>query len=165
MSDLLGPQQAILISSRADIEQFGKEISKDDIEAVYWHMPVSKEELLYAVTLNNSKHIISLIKLSGVFVVNFIPFDLEKKVHDCNLMHGQHVDKFKELDFIKIEASSVECPCIKEACAYLECQVVQTIEYRDYTLFIAKIINSSTVFDVKRLFHLRNNKYTTTKEV
>jgi len=165
MSDLLGPQQVILVTSRAEVEDFGKEVTKDDIETVFWHTPLSQSELMYAVSIHNGKNIVSLIKKSGVFVVNFLPLDLEKKVHICNTSHGEHVDKFKKLDLIKIEASSVESPKIKEACGYIECHVVQTLEYEDYTVFIAKIINSSTVFNTKRLFHIKESQYTTTKEV
>lgn len=165
MSELLGPQQVILVTSRAEIEQFGKKISKDDIETAFWHTPVSKDDLLYAVCLNNSKHILKIIKESGIFCVNFLQYSMEKKVHKCNLMHGEHSDKFKILGFEKAEAGHIECPYIKEACAHLECTVVQTVVYKDFTLFIAKIINSNVKNVVKRLFHLQNNEYTTTKDI
>ena len=105
MHDLLGPRQVILVSSQGEIEQFGKEMTKEDIETIFWHMPVSKEELLYAIAVHNNKNIINIIKASGVFVINFIPADMEKKVHQCNLLHGQHLDKFKELGLTKLEAS------------------------------------------------------------
>ncbi|MFT4297946.1 MAG: flavin reductase family protein, partial [Candidatus Woesearchaeota archaeon] len=162
MTDLIGPQQAILITSQASIEEFGKQSFKDDIETVFWHMPVSKEELLYAIAVHNSKNIISLIEESKVFAVNFLPFNLEKEVHQCNLIHGRHIDKFEKLNFTKKEASNIECCYIKEACAHLECHVFETLNFKDYTVFIAKIINSSIEYDVKRLFHLRKDQYTTT---
>jgi len=165
MHDLLGPRQVILVSSQGEIEQFGKDMTKEDIETVFWHMPVSKDELLYAIAVHNNKNIINIIKASGIFVINFIPADMEKKVHQCNLLHGQHLDKFKELGLTKLEASSIEAPYIKEACAHIECHVTETLEYSDYTVFIAKIINSNVAFDVKRLFHIKKDRYTTTKDI
>ncbi len=164
MSELLGPQQVVLITTRALIEQFGKEIERDDIETVYWHMPVSKEEMLYAIAVHNNKNIVNMIKISGVFIVNFMSFDMDKKAHQCDLIHGEHIDKFEELGLIKDNTTSIECPRIKEACAYMECHVKQTLDFADHTVFIAKIINSRVVYGVKRLFHLKDNNYTTTKD-
>lgn len=165
MSKLLGPQQAVIITSRAEIEQFGKKIVKDDIETIFWHMPVSKEELLYAISVPKRKFIYNIIKESGIFVVNFIGFDLQKEVHKCNLIHGEHIDKFKEIGFRKKEAEAIECPVIEEACGYLECKVIESKEFSDYCIFTAKIINSNVKNHIKRLFHLQNNLYTTTKDI
>jgi len=164
MSELLGPMQAVLITSRAEIEQFGKKIVKDDVESVFWHMPFSKEEMVYAIAIHKGKHIVNLIKVSKVFVVNFLSSDDSKIVHKCNLMHGQHIDKFSELKLLKLESSAIECPLIKEACAYMECNVIDILEYKDYAVFIAKIINSNVKYACKRLFHLKDDKYTTTKD-
>lgn len=165
MSDLLGPQQVCIITSRANIEQFGKNITKDDVECIFWHMAVSKDELLYAIAVPNTKHIVKLIKKSGVFCVNFMAKELENKVHKCNLIHGEHLDKFMRLGFRRQEAKSIECPIVDNACAILECKVEETKEYEDYSMFIAKIVNSDIKSRCERLFHLRNNHYTTTKNI
>jgi flavin reductase (DIM6/NTAB) family NADH-FMN oxidoreductase RutF len=164
MSELTGPDQVILVSSSAEIEQFGKKIIKDDIDTVFWHMPISKEELLYAIAVKNNKNIITLINKSNIFVVNFIPFNLEKEVKECNFLNGQHIDKFEKLGFIRKNADNIECVYLKEACAHLECQVKEVLKYKDYTVFIAKIINSSVEYNVKRLFHLKKDKYSMMKD-
>jgi len=163
MSDLLGPQQIVLVTARAEIEQLGRKKIKDDIETVFWHMPVSKEELIYAVAIENHKHILGLINESGVFCINFLGLDMLDSVKRCSSMHGEHIDKFSEIGFRKTEAQSIECPFIKEACAHMDCQVMQTIDFKDTTVLIAKIINSEVKYQVKRLFQLNNN-YTTTKD-
>jgi flavin reductase (DIM6/NTAB) family NADH-FMN oxidoreductase RutF len=165
MSDIIGPQQAVLITSRAVIDQFGKKTEKDDVDAVFWHMPVSKEDMTYAVSLPKRKFITRLIVQSGVFAVNFMGAGSEKKVHKCNLLHGEHIDKFKELELMKRDADGIECPVLDEAVAYIECDVIQSVEFSEYVLLIAKIINSKLKSKAHRLFHVKNDVYTTTKDI
>jgi flavin reductase (DIM6/NTAB) family NADH-FMN oxidoreductase RutF len=164
MSELNGPEQVIFVTSTAEISLFGKKVLKEDIDTIFWHMPVSKQELLYAISVHKNKNMYNLIKESGLFIVNFIPFNLEKEVKECNLIDGTHIDKFKKLNLTKKQGDHIDCVYIKEACAHLECQVIQTLEFKDYVVFIAKIIYSSKKYDVKRLFHLKKEIYTTTKE-
>jgi flavin reductase (DIM6/NTAB) family NADH-FMN oxidoreductase RutF len=114
--------------------------------------------------VHKSKHIFKIIQTSKVFAVNFLSFDNSDIVHKCNLLHGEHIDKFKELNLLKLNSTSMECPILKESCAYLECNVIDILEYKDYAVFIAKIINSNVKYACKRLYHLKDDKYTTTKD-
>ncbi|MFT4304067.1 MAG: flavin reductase family protein [Candidatus Woesearchaeota archaeon] len=163
MVDIVGPQQAILITSRAEIEELGKKIEKDEIDTTCWHMPVSMNEHLYAIAIHNSKNINKIIQKSKIFVINFLGFDMEHKFIMCDKLHGQHINKFNKLELIKINAEHVESFYIKEACAILECEVQNMLEFADYTVYIAKSINSKGFYDIKRLFHLKKDIFTTTK--
>lgn len=164
MSDLSGPRQVVLITARAEIEEFGGKNVKEDVEPAFWHMPLSNEERMYAVAIHNNKNATWLIKNSGVFVINFLPLGMGNKVEECTAYSEKNKDKFENLELQKEDADAIECPRLKDACAYLECQVFETRQYSDYTLFIAKIINSNAKYRSKRLFHLRDKEYTTTRE-
>jgi flavin reductase (DIM6/NTAB) family NADH-FMN oxidoreductase RutF len=164
MSGIVGPQQIVLITSRAEVEQFGKEIIKEDVDVAFWHTPISKEEMLYAIAINNKKHVIKLIEKSNIFAINFVSFSMLEKVKQCSKLHGEHIDKIKELDLDTKEGSHIEVPILKDACAFLECNVIETKKYSDYTLFIAKIINSVKEYDSKRVFFVGNNNFTTTND-
>jgi len=161
--DLLGPQQIILVTTRAEINYFGKESIKDDIDTVVWHTAISRKEKKYAIVVDKNKFITDLIKKSGIFIVNFMPFGLEKEVAKINSTHGIGVDKFEYV--IKKEASHLDAPVVQEAIAHLECHVVETKEYADTVLFIANIINSDNHKECKRLFYSKNSHYTTTNEL
>ncbi len=164
MTGISGPHQTAFITSKAQIEQFGKEIIKEDIDTTFWHMPISKEDKVYAIAIHNTKHVIKLIEKSNIFAINFIGLDMADKVKKCSTIHGEHIDKIKELDLICYEGPHTEAPILKTACAVLECHVIETKKFTDYTLFIAKIINSIKEYDSKRLFYLGNNNFTTTKQ-
>jgi len=165
MTGITGPHQTILVTSKADIEQFGKIINKEDIDTCFWHMPISQKDKLYAISIHNSKHIVNLIEKSEILVVNFVGLDLIDKVRKCSKLHGEHIDKIKQLDFVCKEGNHTEIPILKDACAFIECKVIEIKKFSDYTLFITKIINSSKEYDNKRLFYLGNDKYTTTKDL
>jgi len=64
----------------------------------------------------------------------------------------------------KEEAETIDCPRIRGALGYLECQVEKEIEVGDHILFIAKVTKTHLKQKAKRLFHLFNDKFTTTQE-
>lgn len=164
MSGIIGPQQIVLVTSRSEIEQFGKTTIKEDVDIAFWHTPISKEDKIYAVAINNKKHVIKLIEKSNVLVINFVGLEFLDKVKKCSKLHGEHIDKIKELDLLTIEGHHVDVPVLKESCAFLECNVIETRKYPDYTLFITKIINSVEEYTSKRIFFAGNNIFTTTKD-
>jgi flavin reductase (DIM6/NTAB) family NADH-FMN oxidoreductase RutF len=114
-------------------------------------MPVSFNPKLYAIAVGKTRFSCEMIKKSKAFVVNFIPFELKKEVLVCGTKSGMHVDKFKEAKLTKEEASSVDCPMIKEALGYMECEVVDEIEAGDHIIFIGKILNSDVKKEGERL--------------
>lgn len=165
MPSIYNPSQVVLVTSRAEIDIIGKEVVKDDIITLSWHMPVSFDPAIYAVAIGKSKFSAKLIGKSGVFVVNFIPQTLEKQAIFCGTHHGEHMDKFRETGLTREEAEKIECPRIKEALAYIECELVNTVEAGDHYIFIGKVVNSAERGQGKRLFQkpsATGYKFTTT---
>ena len=129
-----------------------------------WHTPLSFNPMMYAISIGKTSYSLELIKKSKVFVVNFMSKDYEKQVLFCGRHSGRDFDKFAQTGLIKEEAEKINCPRIKETLGFLECKVLQEIEVGDHILFIAEVVNSGLREHAKRLFHLREDKFTTTEE-
>mgnify|MGYP003878682619 CR=1 FL=1 len=150
------PRQTILLTCR--------DKGKDNVMTLDWHMPLSFDPMMYAVSIGKSRFSLKLIQNSKVFVVNFIPKEMEKEAILCGRSSGRDIDKFEEFSIEKEEAKKVNCPRIKNALAWLECEVEKEIETGDHILFIAKVVFAEKRKEGKRLFHLYLDKFTTTLE-
>lgn len=136
-------RETVLITSRSHIDIIGKEVVKDNIIAVDWHTPLSFNPFFYGIAIGKTRHSIKLIQKSRVFAVNFMPFSLKEKIVFCGTQSGEHIDKFKETGLTKIEATKIDCPLIKEALDYLECEVVNEVDIGDHTFFVGKVLNTN----------------------
>lgn len=162
MAKIYGPRQVILVTTREEIEFMGRKKEMDNIITIAWHMPVSVEPFLYAISVNKSSASLQLIKKSKVFVVNFIPSELKDAALFCGKQSGLHQDKFLGAKLTKIDAEHVDCPRIKEAIGYLECHVINEVDAGDHVIFIGEVASQQFKEDKKRLFHLGEDKFTTT---
>lgn len=165
MSELFGPRQVILVTCRS---QHQKELSTDlhehdGIITLAWHMPVSFEPALYAIAVGKKHFCHQLIEKSGVFVVNFMPFEQTKAAEICGSVSSEHVDKFKATHLTKEQAETIDCPRIKEALGFLECRVKEKIEAGDHTIFIGVIHFSHLKQEKARIYHDGDKFLTTTK--
>jgi len=166
ITTITNPRQTILLTCRAE--------GKDNVMTLDWHTPLSFEPMMYAVSIGKTRFSLNLVRSSKVFVVNFMSRDFEKEILFCGRHSGKTTDKFKETGLEKEEAKTIDCPRIKRALGYLECKVEKEIEVGDHILFIdrvtqAKLKPTPTRHPPqwplgKRLFHLFEDKFTTTLE-
>lgn len=161
MPEIHHPRQVILVTSRAKMNVLGKEVIKDDIITLAWHMPTSFDPDLYAISVGKTRYSYKLINKSKVFCVNFIPYELKDQALFCGRHRGEHTDKFKMLG--KDECEKIDCPRIKEALAYLECEVINEIETGDHVIFVSQVLNQQIKKKGKRLFQSANG-FTTTED-
>ena len=154
ITTLANPRQTILLTCRAN--------KKDNVITIDWHTPLSFEPIMYAVSIGKTRYSLNLIKKSKVFVINFMSKDFEKEIIFCGRHSGKNIDKFKETGFEKKEAETIDCPRIKQALAYLECKVEKEIKVSDHILFIAKVTKANLRQKAKRIFHILDDKFTTT---
>tara|TARA_Y100000310_G_scaffold161488_1_gene161369 strand:+ start:72 stop:560 length:489 start_codon:yes stop_codon:yes gene_type:complete len=151
MSELTDPRQVILVTSREEMDIFGKKEIKDNIITIAWHMPVSFNPNLYAVSVGKTRFSAEIIKKSKAFAVNFVGLLLKEQVLLCGTKSGMHIDKFSETGLTKEECESIDCPRIKEALGYIECEVINEVDAGDHIIFIGKVLNSELKKDGKRL--------------
>lgn len=163
MLDIISPRETVLITTRGSILHFDKKIMKDNITAVDWHMPVSEQH--FAISVHNDSLTATLIYESKIFVVNVISADFAEKIKQIGSISGKIVDKFSRFGIAKEEAEGVDCCRVKDAVAYISCHVVQQIVLGKYVLFIGKVVVSrELVSGAKRLFHIKENEFTTMKD-
>jgi flavin reductase (DIM6/NTAB) family NADH-FMN oxidoreductase RutF len=161
MSELTGPRQVILVTCRGHYKkEYSNETEeKDAIMAAAWHMPVSKEPFLYAVSIKKTSFCHKLIDQSEVFAVNFMSNDHLEAIKFCGTTSSQHIDKFKQTNLTKEESDKIDCPRIKESIGYLECQVKQKIPIGDHTIFIGHVHNHKLKYEKSRIFHITQDKF------
>jgi len=164
MPAITNPRQTILVSMRGKVSILGKEVTKDNIITLSWHMPVSFEPMMYAIAIGKSRFSAKLIRQSKVFVVNFVSISFEKQAAFCGRHSGEHMDKFEEGNIIKEEAEKIDCPRLKEAVGFIECEVVDEVDAGDHIIFIGKALHSELRDDgAKRLFQVTGTEFTTTE--
>lgn len=163
MGLLTNPRQTVVVTCRSRAEVMGKELEKDNAITIDWHMPTSFEPRLYAVSIGKTRFSHKLIQKSKAFVVNFMPYDMKDSVIYLGSTSGEHKNKIEEAGIEIEDAQNIDCPIIKGAAAYLECEVVKEIDTGDHTIFIGKIINSRIENNKKRIIHIDGDNFTTIK--
>jgi flavin reductase (DIM6/NTAB) family NADH-FMN oxidoreductase RutF len=163
MGLLANPRQTVLVTCRSHVEVMGKKVEKDNAITVGWHMPVSFEPQIYAISIGKSRFSHKIITEGKCFVVNFIPLSMKEAAVICGRRSGEHLDKFKLAGLKTDEAENVDCFRISGAIGYLECEVFQEIDVGDHTIFLGKVMHGELIKEGKRLFHTDGDKFTTTK--
>jgi len=153
MFDICNPRQVIFVTSRARINLFGKNTTKDNVTAINKHMPVSKKPMFYAISLHKDRFTLDLIRSSGVFCTNFCGKELKEAMLFCKEHNGKHMDKFNRAKLSKKEANTIDCPLIDQHKGVFECSVINEIETGDHVILIAKIMHMQKEFDAPRLFN------------
>jgi len=161
MFDEVNPRQAILVTTRANVEIMGKEVLKDNIFALTWHSPLNFQPRLFGISTGKERFSSELIRKAKCFCVNFISIDDQENLLFCGRNSGRTVDKFDKTSFEKEECESIDCPRIKQALGYLECELVDEKEFSDHILFIGKVLKSNFQ-PGKRIFYKGLDKFTTT---
>lgn len=166
IQDIAYPRQVILLTARAELEQkFSSDKQlKDNIMTLSWHMPVSFDPPLYAVAVGKQRYTLKMLRHSRAFAVNFMPYSSKDDAIFCGRNSGETIDKFKEISLEKQEAETIDCPILKQALAYAECEVVNEVEAGDHIIIIGKILKMHENKKGKRLFQSAGgDNFTTTK--
>ncbi|MEK6887221.1 MAG: flavin reductase family protein [Nanoarchaeota archaeon] len=109
-----------LLTSRAEVEIFGKIYEKEDI------IPVEFEKINNEVKFNlkQTNFIHKLISKSQNFAVNIPRLDFEKDSDICEMNEGEFIDKFKLIDLKKLECDTIDCSCLSKSIVY-ECTLIK----------------------------------------
>ena len=160
---IFNPRQTVLITCRGKYEVLGKAEEKDDIIPLHWHSPISSHPPMYAVFLDKKLMAVSLIRDSGCFVVNFIPFSLVDTVKAAMRTSGEYLEKCETLGLHEVACEKLDSFRLKEALGWLECEVIEEKEFGDHIMFVGKVLFSNLEHDDKRPFHVDGDMFTTTR--
>ena len=160
---IYNPRQMVLLTCRGRHTVMGRETEKDDIVPCSWHSPVSSHPPMYAVFLEKNLMAVSIVRDSGCFVVNFMPFSAVNVIKRAMGVSGEFLEKCDALGVHDVACEKlVDCFKLKEALGWLECEVVEEKELGDHVMFIGRVLASFLEHDDKRAFHVDGNKFTTT---
>jgi flavin reductase (DIM6/NTAB) family NADH-FMN oxidoreductase RutF len=128
-----------LLTSRAIVEEFGREKEKEDIH------PAECEEIsekVYSFELKKTDFIYKLLHKSRIVALNSIKTYFEQKADKCEMLEGEFIDKFKQCGFEKDECKTIDCPCIKNT-EVLECDVEKENEKKNGRIgFVVKVLTA-----------------------
>ncbi|MBW2992184.1 flavin reductase family protein [Candidatus Woesearchaeota archaeon] len=165
MFETINPRQTVLITTRYEDNILGKDVLKDNVTAIDWHMPTSVEPPLYAISLKKDQYSAELIRKSRCFVVNFVSFEMKAKVAKIGVqVYGKHRDKFKEAGLEKEDSDSVDCCRVKDALTWLECGLVNEFSTGSNVIFVGKVQGVVHNKVGKKLFHIEGDRFTTTED-
>jgi len=131
----LSPHVTILVTT-------GKHGSKDmNIVTLAWHMPVSMDPPLHAISIRPSRYSMTLIEKYREWVVNLPTMDMLEKVHFCGTNSGKTVDKFKATGLTPVPSKTVSAPSIKECPLHLECKLHSRHTAGDHEILVGEVVH------------------------
>lgn len=138
---VLKPQQlldmnAVVITSRAGNVMNGCTVS--------WVTRLSFDPELIGVSIGKTRFTKSVIVQSREFVINILDREAWKVAKYFGTVSGKITNKFKRQEY---ELTSRGNPVLKDAIAYIECELKQRYEVGDHVLFIGEVVEEKKLRD------------------
>ena len=102
-----------------------------------WYTRVSLAPPLVMVSVASKRFTHGLIKKSGSFCINLLAEDQVSIARNFGFLSGRSVDKFEG---IRYKAGKNDVPILEDTAGYLECNLVNSYEVGDHTLFIGEVV-------------------------
>lgn len=139
-----------------------------------WVMSASSDPPLVALAVAPSRYSHHNITYREQFVVNLPTMAILDKLWFCGTNTGRDIDKFEATGLTPAPSQSVEPPRVEECVTHLECDLVDSVEAGDHTIFIGEVVTAVAedavitdgVLDmsvVKPLLHLGGKRFATTE--
>ena len=90
------------------------------------------------VRQDSSSH--EIIKKTGVFAISFLDSNQKELAAKFFKPRRRVGNKFEDVEFYEGEATG--CPIITDSLGYIECQVVDSVEKGDHTIYVGEVIAS-----------------------
>lgn len=110
-----------------------------NLMALSWHMPISREPFRYAIAMRKTNFTFTLLQENKSFALHFLPFEYHRSIDLCGRVHGNDIDK---LSLTGLGTSSLDSNgniLLNQADCIYECTLIDTYENGDHTIFIADV--------------------------
>lgn len=121
-----------------------------------WVARASFDPPLVTVSVGSTRFSHGMIKASGVFAINVLSLDEILIGKHFGLKSGKKTDKFANMSF---DTKATGSPILKEAIAWLDCKVVNSVEAGDHTLFIGEVLDGGVLSDKPTLIYDKERFY------
>lgn len=127
------PSTVVLIGS------VGKS-GKMNVMPAAWHTPLSRDPMLYCVSLSPKRYTHSLITETGEFTLNFVGAEMADVVKQAGQVSGREVDKFTAFNIAYSAAKAVRAPVITGAYCTYECKLAGIYPAGDHDIVIGRVL-------------------------
>ena len=139
---MVPPVPAILLTVN------GMEEGKDEISVV-WTFVVEGKPPQIGISVADYHVAQEMIEKHGEFVLNVPVESIVDKFDQIDMNSSKKGDKFKMSGLIRVKASKVNAPAIKESPIHVECKVIQTISAPPQRkIFIAEVLATTVLENV-----------------
>ena len=148
--NMLYPLPAVLVTVR------DKE-GRDNMITIAWAGTACTNPPMLYISVRPERYSYKALRETGEFVVNLTTKDMAKAVDYCGVRSGKDVDKFKQTDLQKGEASKVNVSVIEDSPVNIECKVRELLELGSHHMFLADVVHVTVddrYMDEKGTFHL-----------
>lgn len=99
-------------------------------------MQITSEPATIAVSINHNNYTNGCIKDTGMFAISILSQNTDPSIIGTfGFQSGRNVDKFDKVD---MELHGY-FPVVKDACAYVVCKVINTMETSTHTVFLGEV--------------------------
>ncbi|MFW9945717.1 MAG: flavin reductase family protein [Candidatus Odinarchaeota archaeon] len=98
------------------------------------------EPPIVVISIQPKRHSYHLIENHGEFVINYPTINQLKEIDYCGTRSGRDVNKWKELNLTKEQASIVQVPMIKEYPWNMECKVINRIKLGSHVCYFGEVV-------------------------
>lgn len=95
---------------------------------------------IIVISIHPERYSYQLIEKYGEFVINYPTTEQLREMDFCGTRSGRDVNKWKELNLTKEEASLIEVPMIKEFPWNMECKVVKRIALGSHICYFGEVL-------------------------
>jgi flavin reductase (DIM6/NTAB) family NADH-FMN oxidoreductase RutF len=107
-----------------------------------WLTQLSFEPRLVGVSIENGSHTHKLVSESGVYVVNIVGDGNEQIVEQFTKPQEKVGDKLGDRSF---RIGQTGAPIFDDCISYFECEVAQSVDTGDHTLFIGRVLDGDVL--------------------
>src|SRR3990172_8840450 len=111
---------------------------KENAMSAAWHSPLSAAPRLYGVSISPKRFTHEMIKSSGEFALNFLPYSAVETISRMGSVSGRDGDKLAVFGIATQKGLKVQAPILEEAYAAYECRVVASHTYGDHEWFVGE---------------------------
>lgn len=118
-------------------------------------MQITSEPATIAVSINHDNYTNRCITGSGRFAISVLSEESDPSIIGTfGFQTGATVNKFDAVDYEK----RADMPVVKDACAYIVCEVIDKMETDTHTVFLGKVVDADQLSDQEAMTYAYYHK-------
>jgi flavin reductase (DIM6/NTAB) family NADH-FMN oxidoreductase RutF len=140
----------------------------DNVMTMSWHLMMDFNPPIIGCVVSNGDYSFNALKKNGECVIAVPTVKMAKTVVAIGNMHGDELDKFKELSIKKSKAKSIEAPLLDDCLVNLECKVIDSSLVNKYCFFVLEVQKAwvnTKINDTRTIHHMGHGKFSVDGEI